>query len=249
MRGRPWGAGHPRTCGKSSAITRSGSAEATPSSTGPRPSCRRWARSWTSTASARGPRIPSRIPYLQELDLLQAKPALARDLRFESLFPQPCKQRYFSWLGVAGSRTGLHNDNLENLHVPIYGSKRYLLMRPDALPERLITDKYDPGTRCARVDVAELERRIDSGEEGAGPTIYEVTLRPGDLLYTPRAWWHEVTSLETTISVNCFMMFARDVPRLVGSVTLFLLHHAGLYRRGNCVCHVERASTTAGGSP
>jgi hypothetical protein len=188
-----------------------------------------------------GPADPSRVPYLQELDLLKAEPALARDLRFDSLFRQPCKQRYFSWLGVAGSRTGLHTDNLENLHLQVYGSKHYALLRPDALPRRLVTAKYDPGTQLARVDVAELERQIAASGGAFRPTVYEVNLHPGDVLYTPRGWWHEVTSLETTISVNCFMMFARDLPRIASSVALLLLHGAGLYRRGDCVCHVAGA--------
>ena len=35
----------------------------------------------------------------------------------------------------------------------------------------------------------------------AGATGYEVTLRPGDCLFLPRMWWHEIDSLSESLSL------------------------------------------------
>ena len=35
-----------------------------------------------------------------------------------------------------------------------------------------------------------------------GDTVYELIFEPGELLLLPAGWWHEVTALETSISIG-----------------------------------------------
>jgi ribosomal protein L16 Arg81 hydroxylase len=35
-----------------------------------------------------------------------------------------------------------------------------------------------------------------------GAHVYEVVLEPGDILFMPLAWWHQVTSLDFSVTVT-----------------------------------------------
>jgi lysine-specific demethylase 8 len=177
------------------------------------------------------------VPYLQELNLLAEFPDLNADLELPSLYPQWCLTRTFSWMGTTGSMTGLHNDSLHNFHVQCCGRKRFLFIPTDKLPKSLISSKYDSGTYLALIDLLSEEYASSPFFEQLEAEIYEVVLEPGEILYIPRWWWHQVISIEPTISVNCFMSFAFDIFISGYYVVLEILHRLGLYKKGNCACH------------
>ena len=54
----------------------------------------------------------------------------------------------------------------------------------------------------------------------AGATGYEVTLRPGDCLFLPRMWWHEIDSLSESLSL---VRRALDLGRSVMTIRELLL--------------------------
>lgn len=74
-------------------------------------------------------------------------------------------------------------------------------------------------------------------------TSPQVILSPGDVLFMPKFWYHHVTSLSATVSVNMFFSTPRDFLRHgLLRTGREILHAVGLLGRGNCVCHAAAAA-------
>nr|WP_240508534.1 cupin-like domain-containing protein [Streptomyces ossamyceticus] len=94
------------------------------------------------------------------------------------------------WIGPARARTGLHYDPLDNRAVQISGTKRFLLARPGTVERAgALSTKYDSWARLSRVGIAELAA---GGGGAAADDFFAVDLEPGDVLYVPAHWWHEL---------------------------------------------------------
>jgi hypothetical protein len=172
--------------------------------------------------------------HLKEFDLLARFPHLRRVLRPELLFPRASIVASSAWIGPAHARTGLHCDRLDNIAMLVGGRKRFFLAPPRALrcPDDL-SEKYDRWATLACLSFQELAAR--GGD--AGP-LRAVDLLPGDALYVPAGWWHEVVNLEASILLSGFFGNRGHVVRqwlLTGAVQA--AHVAGLWRRGHCTCH------------
>merc|ERR1712061_612598 len=82
------------------------------------------------------------------------------------------------------------------------GRKRVRLFPPGARHGLYPNGKYDSGTECCDVRTDDslqyplLEKIRHLGQE--------VVLGPGDVLYMPKFFFHEVATLETAVSVNIF---------------------------------------------
>ncbi|WP_395333947.1 cupin-like domain-containing protein [Novosphingobium sp. BL-8H] len=102
------------------------------------------------------------------------------------------------WVGPAGTFTPLHFDLTNNLLIQITGRKQVRLVPPSQT--RLlynhrhvfsaVHDLDDP----ARLDAHPLAKQVES---------YDVTLEPGDMLYIPIGWWHQVRSLDFSVMMTC----------------------------------------------
>ncbi len=109
------------------------------------------------------------------------------------------------WLGTKGNVTPLHFDRNHGLLAQIMGSKRVDLFSHADTPY-LYRDKSVRHT--SQIDLREFDSSKSRAEallrfplfEEA--TRYTAVLAPGDVLYTPPFWWHEVTSLENSLSVT-----------------------------------------------
>jgi hypothetical protein len=172
------------------------------------------------------------LPYLKEFDLLRALPALRGDLKLQDLWPRGGIVAHGAWIGPAQARTGLHHDLLDNLAVALLGRKRFYLAPPGSV-EALgaVSDKYDRWAVPARIGIDEL-----AGRAGAA-ACQVVDLAPGDALYVPRGWWHEVVNLTPSLLLGGFF---GPAPRVLGlwawTGLRQGLHLAG-WRRGCCCCH------------
>lgn len=109
------------------------------------------------------------------------------------------------WLGTRGNVTPLHYDRNHGLLAQIIGSKQVDLFShedtPYLYPDRTLRhtslinlrDFDSPQTREAALS------RFPKFEEA---TRYRVVLEPGELLYIPPFFWHDVTSLDSCLSIT-----------------------------------------------
>lgn len=95
------------------------------------------------------------------------------------------------WLGPAGTTTPPHFDPHNVLLVQVQGRKRVRLA-PRLTPDSLgVLDNY---------------YLTPSLDEAFGDRVFTVELSPGDSLFIPVGWFHEVTSLEPSITLS-FLSF------------------------------------------
>ena len=115
-------------------------------------------------------------------------------------------QSHRLWLGSGGLVAALHYDTYHNALVQLVGAKRVVLLPPSQLGEVGLYPALHPRYRQAHESAA-ATTKLGGREKQArtyGPEAMEALLRPGDVLYIPPFWLHEIESIaaDFTASVN-----------------------------------------------
>lgn len=108
------------------------------------------------------------------------------------------------WFGPAGTRTPLHHDTLMLFHTQVVGRKRWRFVSPLQTP--LLYNRmgvYSP----IDLDAPDFQRYPRLREA----VVLETVLEPGDTLFLPLGWWHQVTALEMSMSFS-YTNFEAGVP-------------------------------------
>lgn len=102
------------------------------------------------------------------------------------------------WVGPAGTFTPLHFDLTNNLLIQVTGRKRVMLVSPNQA--RLMAHR-----RHVFSDVHDLEDPACMARQPQAKDVrpYVVTLEPGDMLFIPVGWWHQVRSLDFSVMMTC----------------------------------------------
>ena len=106
------------------------------------------------------------------------------------------------WFGPAGTITPLHHDTIMLFHTQVVGRKRWRFISPLETP-RLYN--YNNVFSPIDIDHLDLNRYPLFGEV----KVLEVVVEPGETVFLPLAWWHQVTSLDVSLS---FSFTNLDVP-------------------------------------
>ena len=100
------------------------------------------------------------------------------------------------WMGPSGTKTPLHHDNTNILFCQVVGRKEFHMVSP------LETTLLQWATRTyynkANLNPVDLEQF----PELADVPIHSCVLKPGDALFIPVGWWHQVQSLDFSISLS-----------------------------------------------
>ena len=99
------------------------------------------------------------------------------------------------WFGPAGTQTPLHHDKLMLFHTQVIGRKRWRFVSPLQTP--LLYNRmgvYSP----IDLNAPDYERYPLLRQA----RVLEVVLEPGDTLFLPLGWWHQVSSLELSMSFS-----------------------------------------------
>ena len=102
------------------------------------------------------------------------------------------------WIGGAGTFTPLHHDLTNNLLIQVVGRKRITLV-PAAEAMKMQNDKhvFSAWRDLDNPDPEALKR----GSSGAiRRHVFE--LLPGEALFIPVGWWHQVTALDFSVSLT-----------------------------------------------
>lgn len=125
----------------------------------------------------------------------QALRVLEDDLGYLDDFLTP--EHGMIWIGPAGTFTPLHFDLTNNLLAQVVGRKVVTLLPPSETPllannRHVFSDVHDVGDmeRLKLYPDARFANRV------------EVVLHPGELLYIPVGWWHQVRSLDFSVMLT-----------------------------------------------
>ncbi|NVM80111.1 hypothetical protein FHW83_005956 [Duganella sp. SG902] len=146
-------------------------------------------------------------PYLGNLELKELNSMCHWPTWFDKMGPA----RF--WIGPAGTVTPLHCDYDDNIFAQIWGTKRIFLAPPhhDAFlyvkeaSAMLFGSPFDP--EAPDYEQFPLARQA---------SMIEVIVQPGDMLYVPAGWYHQVRALTFSLSSN---RWARGVPLTLASAT------------------------------
>ncbi len=139
-------------------------------------------------------------PYLGNLELKELNNMCHWPTWFDKMGPA----RF--WIGPAGTLTPLHCDYDDNIFAQIWGSKRIFLAPPHhdeflyvkEASAMLFGSPFNP--EAPDYDAYPLARQA---------SMIEVLVQPGDMLYVPAGWYHQVHALTFSLSSN---RWARGVP-------------------------------------
>ncbi|XP_071509885.1 tRNA wybutosine-synthesizing protein 5-like [Diadema antillarum] len=130
-------------------------------------------------------------------DIKTQFPALAADLTIPEFFTH---EQFFSSVlrvGSANLQLWTHYDVMDNVLIQIRGHKRVILFSPqDANYLYLTGDK----SAISDLDNPDYEKFPDF----RFATPYHCRLQPGDILFIPALWFHNVVSLDFSVAVNVF---------------------------------------------
>ncbi|CAL4100617.1 unnamed protein product, partial [Meganyctiphanes norvegica] len=106
-------------------------------------------------------------------------------------------------VGMEGNITPVHYDEQQNFFSQLIGYKRCLLFSPKHYDKLYPHPVYHPCDRQSKVDFDDPDfNRFPGLDKLEG---YETILGPGDVLYIPMYWWHQIESKPDagyTVSVN-----------------------------------------------
>lgn len=132
-------------------------------------------------------------PYLGNLELRELNSMCHWPSYFEKMGPP----RF--WIGPAGTVTPLHSDFDDNIFAQVWGSKR-IFFAPAHHDEFLYTREANPVLFGSPFDpeAPDYERYPLARQA----TLLEVIVHPGDMLYIPAGWYHQVRALTFSLSSN-----------------------------------------------
>lgn len=106
-------------------------------------------------------------------------------------------------VGMEGNITSVHYDEQQNFFAQVRGHKRCVLFSPDQFKSLYPFPVHHPHDRQSQVNLENLNlKKFPKAAELKG---MHTILEPGDVLYIPVYWWHQIESLPkkgVTVSIN-----------------------------------------------
>nr|XP_009861744.1 jmjC domain-containing protein 7 [Ciona intestinalis]XP_026694827.1 jmjC domain-containing protein 7 [Ciona intestinalis] len=99
-------------------------------------------------------------------------------------------QDFVMWFSGGNTRSKLHYDNVENMYCQISGTKHWFIVDPADAEGHIVIDH--PEGAFSGVNVTSVDMLKYPGMQGL--QWWSANLTPGDCIYMPLNWWHQVTS-------------------------------------------------------
>lgn len=113
----------------------------------------------------------------------------------EYLDPHQIEDKIYMWYGPAGTVTKLHIDSHNVFLAQAVGRKLVRLVPSFHLPH-----VYQQGDFFSPVNPEELD--LETYPLFQNAQVMEFILEPGEILFIPVAWWHQVRALDWSISLS-----------------------------------------------
>lgn len=163
---------------------------------------------------------------------------------FEQIIPKGAFHTpIVTWLGPKSSLTPLHYDNPGNtVFAQIIGVKKFILYSYDQKKYLYPSNVFDFTTIYSKVNIDNPDHVTYEKFKNAVKT--EIIVKAGDILVFPNRMWHQVETLEDSLSFSCRYIPNKHFAWMSYLSWYFksLLHLTGLYKKHSCLCHIEPIS-------
>lgn len=99
------------------------------------------------------------------------------------------------WFGPAGTVTPLHHDSLMLLHTQVVGRKRWRFISPMQTPHL-----YNHARVYSPIDIDRPD--LNRYPRFKQVTVLEVVVEPGETVFLPLGWWHQVAAMDVSLSFS-----------------------------------------------
>jgi Cupin-like domain len=120
--------------------------------------------------------------------------------------PERFRTHMSFWFGPAGTRTPLHHDGNNILFCQVVGRKEFYLVSPWETELLATAEGFYAG--CQVPPDMESEGLRKANDDFRWNSL-RVVLEPGEALFLPVGWWHQVRALEMSVSIS-FLNFRAD---------------------------------------
>ncbi|KAL9969293.1 hypothetical protein ACROYT_G021492 [Oculina patagonica] len=138
-------------------------------------------------------------PFLQQ-DVMLPPPLLCKDIVEDMLVDT------VMWFSSGGTKSVLHNDDVDNINCLFSGTKELLFIDYKKYKGKVPIDFPSGGYSGVDVD------RVDFVKYPSLKDVeyFNVTMEPGDCLFIPYKWYHQVRSYDRNIAVNVWWKHKAD---------------------------------------
>jgi ribosomal protein L16 Arg81 hydroxylase len=102
------------------------------------------------------------------------------------------------WIGPAGTVTSLHHDLTNNFIAQLVGRKRITILSASEVG-KLYNQRHVfseiPDLEDSTVDLSQYPRLVEA-------CLCDIILEPGEIVFMPVGWWHQVKSLDFSVTVT-----------------------------------------------
>lgn len=155
---------------------------------------------FSSYAKTLNKKNPEEKMYAQKISILRELPELKDELKIINYIPNKYIHSANLWLGSGGNTSPLHFDYYNNFFIQLFGKKKFWLYSPADFYCLYPNSWNSMAPHLSKVDPSNLD--IIKYPNASKAKHLTVTISPGTILFLPSYWWHQVYSINTSISVN-----------------------------------------------
>ncbi|MGA9769141.1 MAG: cupin-like domain-containing protein [Blastocatellia bacterium] len=142
------------------------------------------------------------VYFMMGQPIERALPELLDDLDFDELILRAAPRISANlWFAAEGHLTPLHYDIYDNFLNQIIGRKKITLFSPS---DKQYLQSQSEGDTHGPATVNLFKPDYERFPQVNRATPIEFILEPGDTLYQPAGWFHQIESLDVTVSANFF---------------------------------------------
>ncbi|XP_068755514.1 tRNA wybutosine-synthesizing protein 5-like [Montipora capricornis] len=165
-------------------------------------------------------------PFLQK-DVLLPPPLLCEEIVEDMLVDT------VMWFSSGGTKSVLHNDDVDNINCLFSGTKELLFIDYKKYKGKVPIDFPSGGYSGVDVDSVDFVKYPSLKDV----EYYNVSMEPGDCLFIPYKWFHQVRSYDRNIAVNVWWRHKTDfIPQdcdMEPNQTLDKFNFSSLQEEGN----------------
>ena len=140
--------------------------------------------------------------YGMQIPILTELPELKDELKIIDYIPDKYVEFVNIWFGPGGNTTALHFDHYNNFFMQLFGEKKMWLYSPACFYDLYPNSWRSRASHVSPVDVANPDYiKYPNALRAKG---IELTILPGNILFLPAYWWHQVYGINPNISINIF---------------------------------------------